>query len=157
MIRGAPRYRISIRQHARPVPFRGEVLRSLVRRALRVLGVPEADLRILVVGDGEMERWNREFLGRTGTTNVISFPEEDTAEGAPSRIAGDILLSAPACLSQTRDWPCSKEERVFFFIVHGVAHLLGYDHESGRAEAARMRREEVRVYRSCLKEGRSPI
>ena len=157
MNREAPRYRISIRQHARPVPFRGEVLRSLVRRALRFLGVPAADLRILVVGDGEMERWNREFLGRTGTTNVISFPEEDTAEGPPSRIAGDILLSAPACLSQTRDWPCSKEERVFFFIIHGVAHLLGYDHERGRAEAARMRREEVRVYRSCLKEGRSPI
>ena len=157
MSRGAPRYRISIRQHVRPVPFRGEVLRSLVRRSLRFLGVPAADLRILVVGDGEMERWNREFLGRAGTTNVISFPEEDTGEGRPSRIAGDILLSAPACLSQTRDWPCSKEERVFFFIVHGVAHLLGYDHESGRAEAARMRREEVRVYRSCLKEGRSPI
>jgi len=114
-------------------------------------------LRILVVGDEEMERWNREFLGRPGTTNVISFPEEDAGQGPSSRVAGDILLSAPACLSQTSDWPCSKEERVFFFIVHGVAHLLGHDHEKGRVEAARMRREEVRVYRSCLKEGRSPI
>jgi probable rRNA maturation factor len=155
--RGAQRYRISIRQDIRPAPFRSDVLRILVRRALRFLHLSGADLRILVVGDEEMERWNREFLGRQGTTNVISFPEEDAGQVPSSRVAGDILLSAPACLSQTSDWPCSKEERVFFFIVHGVAHLLGYDHGKGRVEAARMRREEVRVYRSCLKEGRSPI
>ncbi len=153
----AQRYRISIRQHARPVPFRGDVLRALVRRSFRILGLSGADVRILIVGDEEMERWNREFLGRAGTTNVLSFPEEQAGGGRPSRIAGDILLSAPACLSQTRGWRCSKEERVFFFIVHGVVHLLGYDHEKGSAEAARMRREEIRVYRSCLKEGRSPI
>lgn len=157
MSRGTPRTRISLRQNVRPVPFRGDVLRGLVRKAIRFLGVSGADIRILVVGDEEMARWNREFLGREGTTNVLSFPEEETGEGRPPRLAGDILISAGDCLSQTRDWPCSKEERVFFFIIHGVVHLLGYDHGKGRAEAARMRRKEVRVYRSCLKEGRSPI
>lgn len=157
MSRTAPRYRVSVRQEVRPAPFRGDVLRALVRRALRFLGVAGADLRILVVGDEEMEQWNREFLGREGTTNVISFPEDDTGEGRPAHLAGDILLSAQACLSQTKDWQCSKEERIFYFIVHAVVHLLGYDHEKGKTEAARMRRQEARVYRSCLKEGRSPI
>lgn len=141
----------------RPTPFRGEVLRSLVRRVLGILRVPKADLRILVVGDGDMERWNREFLGRAGTTNVISFPENETGKTPPGSLEGDILLSARSCLEQTRDWPCSEEERVLYFIIHGVVHLLGFDHEKGKAEAARMRREEVRVYRSCLGEGRSPI
>jgi rRNA maturation RNase YbeY len=155
--RGIPRTRISLRQNVRPAPFRGDVLRGLVGKAIRFLGVSGADIRILVVGDEEMARWNREFLGREGTTNVISFPEEEAGEGRPSRLAGDILLSASVCLSQTREWPCSKEERIFFFIIHGLMHLLGYDHEKGRAEAARMRRKEVQVYRSCLKEGRSPI
>jgi len=155
--RADSRYRISVRQHMRPIPFRGDVLRTLVRRALGILGVSRADLRILVVGDEEMERWNREFLGRTGSTNVISFPEDDTGEAPSALLAGDILLSAPSCLAQTRNWPCAKEERVLYFIIHGVVHLLGYDHEKGKAEAARMRKEEIRVYRSCLREGRSPI
>jgi probable rRNA maturation factor len=155
--RRAPRYRISVRQTVRPIPFRGEVLRSLVRRALGILEVPRADLRILVVGDEDMERWNREFLGRAGTTNVISFPENDTEQTPRAILEGDILLSARSCLAQTRDWPCSKEERVLYFIIHGVVHLQGYDHEKGRAEAARMRKEEIRAYRSCLGEGRSPI
>lgn len=100
---------------------------------------------------------NREYLGRKGTTNVISFPEEDAGKGRTFRLAGDILVSAPVCLSQTRDWPCTPEEKVFFFIVHGVLHLLGFDHERGGREAVQMRREEVRVYRSCLEEGMSPV
>ncbi|MGA7105475.1 MAG: rRNA maturation RNase YbeY [Candidatus Deferrimicrobiaceae bacterium] len=155
--RAAPRYRVSIRQDVRPAPFHGGLLRRLVRRAIKVLAVEGADLRILVVEDAEMERWNRTFLGRTGTTTVISFPEDETGRTVPSRLAGDILLSARACLYRTRSWPCSEEEKVFYFIVHGMLHLLGYDHGKGKAGADRMRREEIRVYRSCLKEGRSPI
>lgn len=157
MSRKASRYRISVRQHIRPAPFRGDLLRTLVRRAVRILGVAEADLRILVVGDEEMERMNREYLRRKGTTNVISFPEEDSGKGRTFRLAGDILVSAPVCLSQTRDWTCTEEEKVLFFIVHGVLHLLGFDHERGREEAVRMRREEVRIYRSCLEKEKSPI
>ena len=73
MNREAPRYRISIRQHARPVPFRGEVLRSLVRRALRFLGGPAADLRILVVAGGGMERGKREVC-EVADKSLLSFP-----------------------------------------------------------------------------------
>jgi len=155
--RAAPRYRVSIRQDVRPAPFQGALLRRLVRRAVKILGVEGADLRILVVEDAEMERWHRTFLGRPGTTTVISFPEDETGRTLPSRLAGDILLSARACLYRTRSWPCSQEEKVFYFIVHGMLHLLGYDHGKGKPGADRMRREEIRVYRSCLKEGRSPI
>ncbi len=157
LLRAAPRFRISIRQDVRPAPFRGNLLRRLVRRAVKVLAVEGADLRILVVEDAEMKRCNRAFLGRAGTTTVISFPEDETGRAPPSRLAGDILLSARACLDRTKSWPCSEEEKVFYFIVHGMLHLLGYGHEKGKAEAARMRREEIRVYRSCLPEGRSPI
>ena len=156
MTGGKSRISISVRQKVRPAPFRGSVLRALLRRALRVMGVAEADIRVLVVGDGEMARWNRDFLGRPGTTTVLSFPEEDARSGGSGAASGDILLSVPACLSRTGGWPCSAEEKAFFFLLHGVLHLLGFDHE-GRADAVRMRREEVRVYRSCLGAGRSPV
>ncbi len=154
MNRSTARHRISVRQHVRPVPFRGERLRSLVGKAARRLGEGPADLRILVVDDPEMERWNREFLGRSGTTNVISFPEEELPEreGA-GPLKGDILVSAPTCLRQTRGWPGPPEDRVFFFIVHGLLHILGYDHASGGAAARLMRSREMEVYRAVL--GRS--
>lgn len=144
-----PSRRISIQQRLRPVPFRHERLRALVRKALSRVPHVAADLRVLVVGDTDMEEWNRRFLNRPWTTNVLSFPDEEPQEGGPA-LSGDILISAPTCLRQTRGWQGSPEERVLFFIVHGLLHLAGYDHERGGAEARRMRRAERDVYRFAL-------
>lgn len=154
MTAGRHRRRISIRQHLRPVPFRGDRLRALVRKVLASVAPGAADLRILVVGDAEMREWNRRFLNRPRTTNVLSFPEEEPRDVVPETLSGDILISAPTCLRQTRGWPGSPEERVLFFIVHGLLHLVGYDHERGGEEARRMRGAEMEVYRSAL--GRPP-
>jgi rRNA maturation RNase YbeY len=145
-----PSRRISIQQRLRPVPFRHERLRALVRRALSRVPHGAADLRVLVVDDADMIEWNRRFLNRPWTTNVLSFPDEDPQGGVPAALSGDILISAPTCLRQTRGWKGSPEERVLFFIVHGMLHLAGYDHERGGAEARRMRRAERDVYRSAV-------
>lgn len=144
-------HRISIRQNLRPAPFRGAALRALVRGAASRLSPAGSDLRILVVGDAEMSRWNRRFLGRPRATNVIAFPEDDV----PGALAGDILVSAPTCLRETSGWPGSPEERVLFFVVHGMLHIQGCDHERGGKEARRMRARERRVYRDVLR-GRMP-
>ena len=141
---------VSVRQHLRPRPFRGGRIRALVRRALSLLPAADADVRVLIVDDQDMARWNREFLSRTGTTNVIAFPDEAPGEAGADRIAGDILVSAPTCLAQTRGWPEAPDERVFYFILHGMLHLAGYDHERGPAEARRMRRRETALYRSVV-------
>ena len=141
-------FRISVRQNVRPAPFSGKTLRRLILRALAVLGAPSCDLRILVVDDPEIARWNSRFLGHEGTTNVISFPEDEPSEGETVRIAGDILISSPTCLSQTADWEEEPEERVFFFILHAMFHLLGYDHVNDRNAARRMRSRELKVYRA---------
>jgi probable rRNA maturation factor len=142
--------RISIHQRLRPVPFRHGRLRALVRKALARVPHRAADLRVLVVGDADMRDWNRRFLNRPWTTNVLSFPDEEPQEGGAAAISGDILISAPACLKQTRGWKGSPEERVLFFIVHGLLHLAGYDHERGGAAARRMRRTEMDIYRSAV-------
>lgn len=100
-----------------------------------------------------MTRWNRRFLGRPTTTNVLSFPEADPPETIRGELRGDILVSAPTCLNQTTGWPGPPEGRVFFFILHGMLHLLGHDHLAGRREADRMRRAERKIFRQVLSEG----
>lgn len=150
MIGRPPSRRISIQQRLRPVPFRHERLRALVRKALSRVPHGAADLRLLVVDDADMADWNRRFLNRPWTTNVLSFPDEEPQGGAPAALSGDILIAAPTCLRQTRGWKGSPEERVLFFIVHGLLHLAGYDHERGGAEARRMRRAERDIYRFAL-------
>lgn len=145
---GAAGRRVSLRQRPRPCPFRGELLRRMVRRAAARLSPGGFDVRVLVVEDREMAAFNRRFLGREGATNVIAFPEDPVPPFPAPVLAGDIVVSAPTCLAETRRWGGSPEERVLFFIVHGMVHLMGLDHERGPAEARRMRRLEEAVWRS---------
>ena len=150
MRRGGVRYRVSIRQDPRPAPLSGKRLKELSLDALARLPAAEADLRIRVVGDAAIARWNREFLGRDRPTNVLSFPDGEAPPARGGAISGDVLVSAPTCLAQTEDWKETPEERVFYFILHGILHLAGYEHVSGGAEGRRMRRKELLLFRRVL-------
>ena len=76
------RYRVSLRQDLHPAPFPGRRLKAYARAALALLSAKDADVRVRVVGDAAIARWNRDFLGRDRPTNVLSFPE---ADGVPAR------------------------------------------------------------------------
>ncbi len=91
-----------------------------------------------------MARLNRETFGRRGPTNVISFPM-DAGSGPPAApppsgpppVLGEVVISLETTRRQAaeNDWPW--EELFDFFLIHGILHLLGYDHEDP-AEAERM-------------------
>jgi len=150
----AARYRVSVRQDLRPAALSGRVLKGYVLAALERLRTGSADVRVRVVGDAAIARWNRDFLGRDRPTNVISFPDDRLPENRGAAVAGDIVVSAPTCLEQTQGWEEPAEARVFFFVLHGILHLAGYDHEAGGAPARRMRRKELQLYRRVLAERR---
>jgi len=148
------RYRVSVRQDLHPAPISGNRLKALVRRALELLPAREGDVRIRVVGDAAIARWNREFLGRDRPTNVLSFPDAAGRMPRGSAVSGDVLVSAPTCLAQTEGWAEAPEARIFFFVLHGVLHLAGFDHETGGAESRRMRRKELTLFRRVLADDR---
>ncbi len=118
-------------------------LRTRLGTLLRASGLPDAELSVLFVGDRAMRTLNRVWRGKDRTTDVLSFslregPFSDIQPG----LLGDIVISVPAADRQARaaGQPFTRElERL---LVHGLVHLLGYDHERGPIEAERMRRKE---------------
>ena len=150
MTRSPDGYRVSVRQDLRPAALSGKALKGYVIAALGCLRAEGADVRVRVVGDAAIARWNRDFLGRDRPTNVISFPDADRPAPGGKSVSGDIVVSAPTCLAQTQGWREAPEARVFFFVLHGMLHLAGYDHEAGGAQARRMRRKELHLYRRVL-------
>ena len=152
MTRSPGGYRVSVRQDLRPAPLSGTALKGYVLAALGCLRAGSADVRVRVVGDAAIARLNRDFLGRARPTNVISFPDADHPAPGGRAVSGDIVVSAPTCLLQTQGWRETPEARVFFFVLHGMLHLAGYDHEAGGAQARRMRRKELQLYRLVLAE-----
>ena len=83
-----------------------------------------------------MARLNRETFGRRGPTNVISFPLDDApTSGGPPALLGEVVISLATTRRQAQEsgWPW--RELLDFFLIHGILHLLGYDHGDPAAEA----------------------
>lgn len=95
----------------------------------------EGSVSVLLTGDGEIRRLNREFRGKDKPTDVLSFPAGDGA--GRSRIAGDLAISVETAAreAEERGHPLETELRVL--LLHGVLHLAGLDHETDSGEMAR--------------------
>jgi probable rRNA maturation factor len=105
-----------------------------------------SELNILVVGRASGRRYNRQFRGRDYATNVLSFPYEP-APGEHSGLLGDLVICAPVVAREAREQGKDARDHFAHMTIHGVLHLLGYDHEEMR-EAERMEALETRILAS---------
>ena len=107
---------------------------------------PEGELSILLVDDPQIEELNREYLNRYGSTNVIAFPMRT---GRFSNIAphllGDVVISVETAAKEAKNAGISMEERFTQLMVHGILHLLGYDHEKSEQEAQKMEKKSNEI------------
>jgi len=124
------------------------LLRKVARKILSVSGCPEAQLSILIVDDAAIQVINRDYLGKDRPTNVISFAmQEGEGEGVQPDLLGDVVISAETAAKDAAEAQVSFESELYFLLLHGVLHLLGYDHERGtQAEAKRMEEREREVF-----------
>jgi rRNA maturation RNase YbeY len=116
----------------------------LIERILQATGVPDHEISVEVVGDGRMRRLNCQYRHRDQTTDVLAFAMRD-APGPRSALLGDIVVSLPTAVRQASVRGHSIDTELSTLLVHGMLHLLGYDHERGPREARCMRQQERRV------------
>ena len=101
------------------------------------MGWSEGELSLTLVNDRVMARLNRETFGRRGPTNVIAFPLDDSSSpGGPPAQLGEVVISLETTRRQALEFGWPWRELLDFFLIHGILHLLGYDHEDPAAEAA---------------------
>ena len=105
-----------------------------------------AELSIRIVGSREGRVLNRRYRGRDYATNVLSFRAE-LPPGVGSPLLGDIVISAPVVVREAREQGKSAHDHYAHLVVHGVLHLLGYDHQRER-DATRMETLETRILAS---------
>lgn len=117
----------------------------------------EVEIGLTFVDNVVIQRLNREYRGKDVPTDVLSFPQDDAdgffvPEGLP-RILGDIVISLPRAAEQASEYGHSMEREVVYLAVHGLLHLLGYDHESLEEQSAMRQREEEVMARIGLGRG----
>ncbi len=90
-----------------------------------------------------MRTLNRNYRGMDRTTDVLSFAlREGPFADLQPEFLGDIVISVPVAERQARERGHSLGREIEFLLVHGLLHLLGYDHERGPAQARKMQRME---------------
>jgi probable rRNA maturation factor len=111
------------------------------------LGCKDAEIRIVIVDDEEFTRLNRQYFQRPGPTNVISFPMQGgRTEKIQPQILGDVVISADTARRQASAAGIKTAEELLFLLVHGILHLVGYDHEGLAAERRDMEAKEVEIF-----------
>jgi len=106
-------------------------LAGFVLRQLRIH--PQADLSVLLVDEATMASYHKRFMDLEGPTDVLSFPMDELREpGAdeppPRGMLGDIVLCPAVTAAQAAENGRSTEGEAEYLLVHGMLHLLGYDH-----------------------------
>ncbi len=112
------------------------------------MAYPEAELSILILDNNGIQEINRDYLQRDRPTNVISFAMQE-GEGAAlvPTLLGDVVISAERAASDAAEARIPFEHELVFLLLHGILHLIGYDHERGTAEqAAQMEAREREVF-----------
>ncbi|UKL13254.1 pyridoxine 5'-phosphate synthase [Dissulfurimicrobium hydrothermale] len=131
----------------------------LIKRSLSILmrgiGKKDAELSILLTGDKGIIAINKEWFDRSWPTNVISFGQADGAAAQHQvGLMGDIVVSIDAAAREAVEMGVSLDERLIDLLIHGLAHILGEDHELGEAHAERMRNKERELRDILIKEKR---
>jgi probable rRNA maturation factor len=112
------------------------------------LGFTDSELSILIVDDEEMRRLNLQYRRVNATTDVLAFPmlEGECGDVAPE-LLGDVVISAPTAQGMSLLHHCSLSMVMDLLLVHGILHLLGYDHECNEEEAYSMEEKTLELLR----------
>jgi probable rRNA maturation factor len=134
----------------------GKIALGRVKQAagkiLAMLDEGKAELSVALVANNEIEKLNEKYRRKPKPTDVLSFPAGASPAG---RLLGDVVISLDKAKEQAEDGGWSLEEEIDRLLIHGILHLLGYDHERSRKEAEIMRAMEKKISHAlCGKKNR---
>ena len=114
-------------------------VKRAVKTALAEAGAPEdSDLTVMLTTNGRVQKLNAAFRGKDKPTNVLSFP------AGLDDYLGDVALAYGVTAREAKEGKKTLLDHTTHLVVHGVLHLLGYDHETSR-QAGKMEPLEVRI------------
>jgi probable rRNA maturation factor len=142
-------------QKGRRAPALARHVARAGRRLLAALRLPDAELSVLLVSDREIHRLNRDWRGKDRPTDVLSFSQQEGDGPAPVGLLGDVVISVDTARRQAGERGVSLADESERLLIHGVLHLLGYDHERSSAEARRMQRRERLLARRLAEASRA--
>jgi len=109
------------------------------------LACDKLELSILFTDDKRIAELNKQYRGKDKPTNVLAFPMAGDPTDVETGMLGDVVISVDTALSEAEGTGETPEEVIYRLVVHGLLHLLGYDHERSPRDEKIMFREQARL------------
>jgi probable rRNA maturation factor len=130
----------------------GRKIKKIALTILELVGEENAELSLALIGNREIKKLNARYRKKDYATDVLSFPVEGIIL-KETRLLGDVVVSVEKAAEQAKARGHSSEQELVTLLIHGVVHLIGYDHERSAREARAMRKVEKRIYRQLCERG----
>lgn len=125
--------RVHFTWERRPRQAAADRLRALVRAAGERLELDHAEITVLITDDAAIRKLNRRYRNVDEATDVLSFPDGDTLPEGP-RLLGDVVISLDQARRQADELGHDEIRELEELVLHGLLHLVGYDHERDEGE-----------------------
>jgi probable rRNA maturation factor len=131
-------------------------LKMILHLAGEMEGIKDGEVALMFVDDEAIRQLNKSYRGLDKVTDVLSFAltenitdepvivfnDDDWEEAPDGDLLGDIVISIPRALEQSKEYGHSLEREIGFLFVHGFLHLIGYDHQDEAAEQTMITKQE---------------
>lgn len=139
---------LQIKSNQKIVKIDKRKIRHNLKIIMSHLGCPDKDISFSFVDDDDIRALNKHYLGKDKPTNVLSFSmrENDYGDVNPN-VLGDIVISAQTAKKDARKGGLTVAQEIDFLMIHGLLHLLGFDHEkTTKDEANKMKQKEKELF-----------
>ena len=114
------------------------------------LELPNAELSLLLVNDVQIQALNRRYLRLDKPTNILAFPmREGEFSLLHPHILGDLVISVETARRQKKRFGLDEMKMVTLLMIHGILHLLGYEHEGTKKGAREMAVKQKELFQKC--------
>ncbi len=133
-------------------PLGGARVAALVALVLKAEGIPDAMISVTFLPARAMARMNREQLGHSGATDIITF--ELTRPVADAPVTGDIYICGDIARTNAKAWGVPVREELARLVIHGTLHSLGLEHPEGESRVdSPMWRAQEKYLRAAMRRG----
>jgi len=140
--------KIQIENKQTKIKIQKRNIRSTVRKLLKIMDSENKEISISFVDDKTIQQFNKNYLQKDNSTNVLSFSLQEGEYGNINpNILGDIIISAETAQRDAVIGNFSVSEEIDFLIIHGLLHLLGFNHENTtKVQTTKMRIKEKELF-----------
>ena len=126
------------------------MMKKILERLLKDLGYKDKELSVLFTNDEEIAALNQQYRFKPEPTNVLSFSMNEGEYTITTDLLGDIVISIETAIREAEKKEIPFINYLTQLLIHGLLHLIGYDHEGSEEQAVLMEKEEAKLFDFAL-------